>query len=408
MQVFFTIFILSFMPALLLAQGAPVITEKPAAVIKAKPARSAKSAEQRLLEVERRLQDFEAWYNEFYLQSRNRVSPFLGEKISFGGFFESALSHIGGPDMESQTSANSHILGLNIAADFNEKNRFVTQILHAVGYSVSNPNNNPAVTPAKRTFGTAMIVTLVAQAYLEMRRSDLLTIQTGIGYVPYGISYQQRELILFRRRSGPQMLNTSDASSIGLAFPLWMGLHIYGSSSLEKGRAGYNLYTFTPSMNSKTIGGGGRVYWSDLSSLTVGLSTQTADQGARGYWNSYGADIKIERESSGIIAEYARSKSSGEQTLESYYVEPYWNLDDGEWVLYVAADYINNPNHLAAVGVADPYEIWRYGFGANWLPMPNVRIRAGILKNDYLNSTDTIAGQERDNYAIDLSAGVAF
>ncbi|MCC2678768.1 MAG: hypothetical protein K0R29_1344 [Pseudobdellovibrio sp.] len=420
MKFLLPIFILSIVSVFAFAQG-PVSTpppspgspaaktssapSQPAPV--AKPAKSAKTTEQRIVELEQRLHDFEEWYNEFYLQSKNRVSPFLGEKISLGGFFETAISHVGGPDMETQTSANSNILGINLAAEFDENTRFVTQLLHAVGYSLSNPHNNPGVTPSKRAFGAPVIATLIAQAYVEIRRSELLIVQTGIGYAPYGAAYSQRELILFRRRGGPQLLSTSDSSSIGIAFPLWMGVNISGASVMEKGRVGYNLYTFSPSMNSKTIGAGARGFWSDSQNLTLGLSVQTADQGARGYWNSYAADVKYEYEKGGVVAEYAKSKTNGEKELESYYVEPYWNLKEGEWVLYVAADYINNPNRLSGV-TPDPYEIWRYGAGANWLPIPNVRVRAGILKNDYMNSTDTIAGQERDYYAIDLSAGVAF
>lgn len=46
-----------------------------------------KSVEDRLIELENHQRDFEQWYSEFYLQSKQRVSPFLGEKISLGGFF---------------------------------------------------------------------------------------------------------------------------------------------------------------------------------------------------------------------------------------------------------------------------------------------------------------------------------
>ncbi len=404
MNFLISVLILSFVPALVFGQSAPT---KPVTTTAAPASKAPKSAEQRLLEVERRLRELDEWYNEYYLQSKNRVSPFLGEKISFGGFFETAITHIGGPDMETQSSINSQLLGINLAAEFEDNTRFVTQIINGLSYTLSNANNNPGLTPAKRQFGAFAFGTLVAQAYLELRKSELVVLQMGLGYVPYGISQQQREPVLFRRRSGPQLASTSDGTSIGIAFPLWMGLHLSGSSSMEKGRTGYNLYTFTPTMNSKTIGGGSRLWWSDSQSLTLGLSLQTADQGTRGYWNSYGADIKYEAEKGGLVAEYAKSKSSGEKDIESYYVEPYWTLKDGEWVIYVAADYINNPNRVVT-SVADPYEIWRYGAGVNWLPIPNVRLRAGLLKNDYLNSTDTIAGQERDYYAIDLSAGVAF
>jgi len=418
MKTVLPIFILSIAPALVFAQSSvsasqaspgtsSVASPSSAQATNAKASKSPKSTEQRIVELERRIHDFEEWYSEFYLGSKNRVSPFLGEKISLGGFFETAITHLGGPDMETQTSANSNSLGINLSAEFNEKTRFVTQLFHSAAYTFNNPNNNPALVPSKRSYGAPNILTVAAQAFIEIRSSDLFVVQSGLGYAPYGIAYSQRELILFRRRGGPQLLSASDATSIGIAFPLWIGVHVSGMSSMEKGRAGYHLYTFSPPMNSKTIGAGARGFWSDSQNLTLGLSMQTADQGARGYWNSYAADVKYESDRGGVVAEYAKSKSNGEQELESYYVEPYWKLKEGEWVMYVTADYVHNPNRLSGA-IADPYEIWRYGAGANWLPIPNVRLRAGILKNDYMNSTDTIAGQERDYYAIDLSAGVAF
>src|SRR5688572_29309094 len=89
---------------------------------------TSKSTEQKLKDLERRMRDFEEWYSEYYVQSKNRVSPFLGEKITIGGFFETALTHLGGPDTQSQNSANSFLLGINLTAEFDENTRFVTQI----------------------------------------------------------------------------------------------------------------------------------------------------------------------------------------------------------------------------------------------------------------------------------------
>jgi hypothetical protein len=369
-----------------------------------------KSLEQRLLDLEERQREFEQWYTDFYLQSKDRVTPFLGEKISLGGFFETGITYLEGPDMTSQVSANSEILGINLAADFTERIKFVTQYLVATAFTLQNVNNNPglaAPNPPQRQYGQVVIASLVAHAYLEYRQSEAAVIQTGIGYVPFGIAMQEREPVLFKRRNGPQMLAAGDAASVGIAFPLWLGVNLSGAVPAGKGRVGYNLYTFSPTSNAKTLGGGTRLWWSDSQLLTLGISAQTADQGALGTYYSYGTDANLELERGGVLAEYARNVPTGQKAIESYYLEPYYNLADGEWVVYVAADYINNPIHTVGA-VADPYEVWRYGGGVNWLPIPNTRFRIGYLWNDYLHNTDMIAGQRRDYYSVDFSAGVAF
>jgi hypothetical protein len=371
---------------------------------------SGKTTEQRLRDLEERQHEFEQWYTDFYLQSKDRVTPFLGEKISLGGFFETGVSYYEGNDMPSQISANTQLLGINLAAEFNEKIRFVSQFLIATVYSLQNPNNNPLLTapnPPQRQFGQAVIASLVAHAYVEYRQSEAATFQSGIGYVPFGSAFQEREPVLFKRRSGPQMLGAGDASLVGIAFPLWMGVHMYGAVPFKKGRVGYDLYTFSPSTNAKSVGGGTRFWWSDSQIITLGASAQTADQGARGTFYSYGTDATLNLSMGGLIAEYAKSVTSGLKAIESYYIEPYYNFEDGEWVVFLAADYINNP--VRTVGtVPDPYEVWRYGGGVNWLPIPNTRFRLSYLANDYLNSTDEIAGQGRDYYTVDFSVGVAF
>ena len=90
--------------------------------------------EQRLLELETRQQAMEKWYTEFYVHGNNRVQPYLGEKVSLGGYFESAISVLSGTDMPKQSTATGHILGLNIAAEFSEKIRFVTQFVRICGH----------------------------------------------------------------------------------------------------------------------------------------------------------------------------------------------------------------------------------------------------------------------------------
>ena len=366
-----------------------------------------KNIEKRLLELENQQREFEQWYSEYYLQSKNRVSPFLGEKISIGGFFETSMTHNEGPDTESQTVADSHALGINIAADFNDRLRFVSQYLAVLSYSFLNPNNNPGLTQPERTFGSVSFLSLVAQAYIEYRQNEAFNLQMGLGYAPFGVAFQQREPVLFKRFNGPQMLSAASAKSVGLAFPLWMGLHLQGIFPMQNGRSGYDLYTFSPSTDPEGLGGGSRLWWSNSQNFTIGVSAQTAEQLDSSYY-SYGTDVNLEFEKWGLVSEYAKSVTSGDAPdIESYYVEPYINLVQGQWLIYAVADYINNQGN--AVGaVADPYEVWEFGGGVNWLPIPNARFRLGALTHDYQKNTDTINGQRRDYFSIDFSMGAAF
>lgn len=367
--------------------------------------RNKKTLEQRLLDVENQQREFEQWYSDYYLQSKGRISPFLGEKISLGGFYETAITQLSGPDTPDQLVASSNVLGINIAAEFNEKIRFVAQYLTALTYTLQNPHNNPALTPSIREYGAPYAGSLVAHAYVEYRDTEALILQTGIGYVPFGTAFGQREPTLLKRRGGPQMLEAGDGDSVGIAFPLWMGLHAQGSFILDKGRMGYDLYTFSPT-GSRKMGVGGRTWWSNSNNFTIGLSAQTSVL-KNGSYYSYGTDANFKLEDFGLIVEYARNLTSGSPAIVSYYLEPYYQLSQDEWLIYAVADYIDQPNHTVGA-VVDGYEKWLWGLGVNWLPMPNVRLRLAAFSHDYVKDSDSISGQYRDYCTLDFSGAIAF
>ena len=370
-----------------------------------------KSVEQRLLELEQEQKAMEKWYSDFYLQSQGRVSPFLGEKIALGGFFETGVTDLYGVDTKTQLSANSNTLGINIAADFTDNVRFVSQFLTALGFTIDNPNNNPNATPSRRAFHSIAIGSTVAQGYVEFSYSEIFNIQSGLGYAPYGHAYQLREPVLFIRRTGPQMINSTDIDTVGIANPLWSGLHIYGLALMPHGRSGYDVYTFTPFSNAQALGVGGRLWWEDLEHITFGISTQSGEETNNSYF-SYGTDLNLKYDRVGMTVEYAHNKISGDNpAAESYYAEPYYTFYNGEFLIYLAADYINLPQHTVASGftrISDAYKKWELGGGINWLPLPNTRFRLGYLKHDYVGATAVINGQDRDCDTIDFSTGIAF
>ncbi|AZZ35727.1 hypothetical protein CIK05_02565 [Bdellovibrio sp. qaytius] len=369
-----------------------------------------KTVEQRLLELEEHKRVIGDWYNNEYLAGKGRMSPFLSESISFGGFFEGGITNIYGDDMKNQTTTNSQGLGINLTAIFSDKIRFVTQTLTVLAVPLRNPHNNPSVTPfPQRKFAGTAIASTVTQGYLEMSQNDFFNFQMGLGYVPFGYIFQQRELALFHKRGGPQMLGYADGVNVGIVSALWTGVHISGRLPFSPKRMGYNFYTFTTDTDVTELGTGGRLWWAENENFTLGFSLQAGPQ-VDSHYLTRGIDVDVKYDRYGFIAEYAYSDySAGKLDAESYYIEPYMKFADGHWLVYVATDYLNVPARIDPfTKAADPITVWEHSVGVNWLPLQNVRLRLGYVKYDYVGETAIIKGQKRDWNSIDFSTGIAF
>lgn len=364
--------------------------------------------QQRINELEKKQSEFSDWYNNFYVLGKSRISPFLKNKISLGGYFETGIINIYGHDTENQLSAYSHDLGINISAEFSEKARFVAQTLTIVSIPFQNPHNNALLTPSTRKYSGLVFGSLVAQGYFEYSFNDTFNIQSGIGYAPFGIAHQQREPFLFHARGGPQFIN-ADGYDIALISPLWMGLHAYGLLPLTKKTVGYSLYSFTPGSNVKTLGFGGRLWWALSESVTTGISAQYGEREV-GSFLAQGFDIDVKHKNFGLIAEYGLVNSSGDAgDLEAYYVEPYYKFYENKWLVYLSAEYLHEPGRRnPATRLLDAFEKKFFGAGVNWLPISNAKLRLGYLKHIYLHEPDNVGNLEKDYDAVEFSTAIAF
>ncbi len=365
--------------------------------------------QQRLHDLEMQQKEIEDWYTNFYLLGKDRVGSFLDNKIFLGGYFETSISNISGPDMQTQTSSNNQALGISVTAELNENIRLVTQTLTAGGIPLRNQHNNPNLTPSHREYSGYVFGSLLAQGYLEYRPGNFFNLQAGLGYIPFGIAYQQREPVLFKKRGGPQMLLNDDGTGVGISSALWMGLHIYGFLPFEKKSMGYNLYTVPPASKVNMIGAGGRLWWAVSENLKTGVSFQYGEKVQSSYL-SQGVDIDFKHSNYGFLSEYAVVDYSGNDlSAKSYYFEPYYKLFEGRWVVFVNIEYIKLPTRVdAATQTPEPIEKRFYGAGVNWLPLPTTRLRLNYLKHDYIKETDSIDGQKRDYAQVELSMAVAF
>jgi hypothetical protein len=359
----------------------------------------------------KRMEELERQHEELIIQSQTRGDPvnsFLRDNFTLGGFFESGITGIEGKDTDLQVVNSSNILGFNLAAEYTPHIRFASQFLTGLAYPLKNPHNNPQGEPNKREFGSFIFGAVLTQGYVEYTFSPHLKIQAGLGYVPFGQALQQRELVLFWRRGGPQTIRTNQ-----LVSHLWSGIHLLGNFPIEGGgKWGYNLYTANPIDTGKVqmMGVGTRLWVSSYNDiLTAGLSSQIGKY-STGTDEIVGADTRMKFGRWQITSEYIRHVTQGADPY-SYYVEPGIYLSNEKFILFGFGDYSQSPLNelnLSSGPIDDSYKKWEYGAGINWLPSVYTRLRLTFTFNDYVGNSARLSGQNRDYQSVDLSVGVAF
>ena len=335
-------------------------------------------------------------------QSGSHVYSFLKDGLTLGGFFESSYTLLQGPGTKFQATNSTNLLGLNLAAEFSNDLHFVSQFVTGLSIPLQNSHNDPRAAIKRREYSGVGFGAVLTQGFLEYSVNDHTHVQFGFGYVPFGFAAQQREIVLFVRRSGPQILRTTELLS-----PLWSGFNFRQRFNSGSKVWGYNIYTFTRFEDPKIPGVGGRTWWtSNEERFMTGLSLQTAKY--RGEIEEVvGADVKIRFSNFVITSEYARHLSDHMKDPWSAYIEPGYFIYQEEILLYTFVDYSESTLNKTGT-LSDPYHKFEFGGGVNWLPTSYTRLRLGLTYNDYVHDRAVVQGQNRDYASVDLSVGVAF
>lgn len=368
-------------------------------------------SEDRLDILTKRIEELERQQEELIIQSQTRGTPvnsFLRDSFTLGGFLETGITEIEGEDTDLQVINSSNILGFNLAADYSPQLHFASQFLTGLSYPLKNIHNNPDGEPAQREFGSFIFGAILTQGYVEYTFSPQFKIQAGLGYVPFGQALQQRELVLFWRRGGPQAIRTTN-----LVSQLWSGIHLLGDFAINGGGEwGYNFYTANPIDTSdvQMMGVGGRLWISSYNDIFTGGVSGQVGKYSTGTDEILGADARLKFGRWVITSEYIRHVTDGEDPY-SYYVEPGVFLAEEKFILFGFGDYSQDPRNELKTSTAtidDSYKKWEYGAGINWLPSAYTRFRLTFTYNDYIGSSARLKGQNRDYHSVDLSVGVAF
>lgn len=353
----------------------------------------------------KRIEQLEKHQSELLLessQSGSHVYSFLKDGLTLGGFFESSYTLLQGPDTKFQATNSSNLLGLNVAAEFSSDLHFASQLVTGLTIPLQNLHNDPRSSIKRREYAGVGLGAVLTQGSLEYAVNDHTNIQVGFGYVPFGFAAQQREIVLFVRRGGPQILRTTELLS-----PLWSGAHFRQRFNSGTKVWGYNIYSFTRFEDPKIPGIGGRGWWtSNEETFMTGLSVQTAKYHGE-IEEVVGADLRVRFSDFLITSEYARHLSDNKKDPWSAYFEPGYFIYQEEILLYTFIDYSESPLNRTGT-ISDPYHKYELGTGINWLPTSYTRLRMGLTYNDYVHDRAVIQGQNRDYTSLDLSVGVAF
>lgn len=364
------------------------------------------NAQSQIDQLTKRIEILEKNQEDILLQSSdetNKVNTFLNSHFSLGGFFEPSYTIFQGKDTSFKAASASNLLGLNLSAEYSTKLKFVSQLLTGLTFPVQNIHNDPRNTAyPQRAFGPPSFGAILSQGYLEYDFGDGSYLQGGQGYAPFGYAAQQRELVLFIRRGGPQILRTTE-----LFNPLWSGFHFHHMIDQGKYRIGYNVYSFTRLENAEVPGLGARI-WIEATGgkIGTGLSVQSAKYNGH-IEEIYGYDLKLQNEDFLMTGEYAIHFRTDSDNSWSAYLEPSVFLYKEEVLFYTFVDFAQSAANKTGP-LPDPYQQYEYGTGLNWLPTSYTRLRTGVTLHDYVHGNAVILGKNRDYISLDISAGVAF
>jgi hypothetical protein len=361
-------------------------------------------SDDRIDKLTKRVNELELQQQELMYQaseSNSQVNSFIHDNLTLGGFFEPSYTLISGPDTVFQASNSSNLLGINLASDFSNKLRFVSQFQIGLAFPLQNIHNDPRY-GTKREFGSRTFGSTLTQGYLDYSIGETTHLSGGVGYAPFGQAPQLRELVLFVRRGGPQILRTNELLS-----PLWSGFHFYDRLNIGVNNWGYNVYSFNRPEDPRIPGLGARVWWSSRDeALITGFSIQSAKYNHK-IDEIVGADLKAHLFKFILTAEFTRHFKTQSDPWTAY-IEPSYFIHEEDLLLYTFVDFAQSALNKTAGTIADPFQKFEYGGGLNWLPTVFTRIRLGLTLHDYIQDNDVIQGKNRDYTSMDISVGVAF
>ncbi len=352
--------------------------------------------------------------------SRAVVHAFDGMQLDLGGFMHTAFTHING-DQGSASSFDR--LTFEILAKVKFSERFSAFFAQAF-IRESNTRFNDTFrrkNPGMVFSGAGGVKTPLVIAWANYRYNDAFNIRVGRYITPFGIINIEHFPALLLDTEQPQFLRPFSGDTI---FPNFLtgaqghGKFFFGDNYLQ-----YYAYTgvFTGSSPERFYSGARLAYTVSEWGATMGINggwgrrslttapPDTTVVGSDTTFGMIGGDLLIDKGpilwKTELFFTNEDSNAGGNRT--AFYTQPAYRITD-QWIAFYRYDFLNDGSLLVQSGGRNstPGNSTEHMIGVNYLPVPNVRLRATLARKDW--SKGRLGAPDADATIFQLSGTFSF
>ena len=355
--------------------------------------------------------------------SRAIVHAFDAMELDFGGFLHSAFTHIHG-DKGSAASFDRLTFEILLKAQFSKRfSAFFAQAF--VRESNTRFTDTFQRTSPGFTFsGSGGVKTPLVIAWANYMQSDHFNIQIGRYITPFGIINIEHFPAILLDTEQPQFLRPFSGDTI---FPNFItGAQVHGKFFWDDNALQYNLYTgvFTGSSPEQFYGGMRVGYTVGSLGTTLGLNLGTGKRSLRptvpdttnvpnnATFYMYGVDLLIDKGPvlwKNELFFTDEDRGAGGNRV-GFYTQPAYRITD-QWIVFYRYDFLNDGKlQVVPAGggprLHTPGNSTEHVLGLNYLPVPNVRLRATATWKEF--SSGRLRAPNADAQIFQLSGTFSF
>ncbi len=327
--------------------------------------------------------------------SRAVVNAFDSLKLDIGGFFHSAFTYAKGED-SSATSFNRQNFELLISAELNKQwtGFFAGGFLRESDDAFALGNTNDPAFNSKNK--NPLII-----GWVNFANSDAFNVRIGRFITPHGIINIEHFPATLLDPEQPQFLRPFSGDTI---FPNFStGVQLHGSTYLnEDHKLQYYVYLSNFAGNPEENRAGAMLEYEFTENLTFGVDLAQGERTTGNDYDMIGAHALIEIGQLSWKTEYY-STSEDSSILgdrNGGYTQPSWHISP-EWTVFYRYDMLDNGTK----------ETTENAVGLNYLPYPNIRLRAVYTQksfDSYINVADGSELPEADADIFQISGTFSF
>lgn len=355
--------------------------------------------------------------------SRAIVHAFDAMQLDFGGFLHSAFTHIHG-DQGSASSFDRLTFEILLKAQLSRRfSAFFAQAFVRES-NLRFTDTFQRTSPGFGFSGSGGVKTPLVIAWANYMHRDSLNIQVGRYITPFGIINIEHFPAILLDTEQPQFLRPFSGDTI---FPNFItGAQAHGKFFLDEDILQYNLYTgvFTGSTPEQFYSGARVAYTHGTFGATLGLNVGTGKRsltptapdttriGNNATFYMYGVDLLIDK--GPILWKnelfFTDEDNGAGGNRAGFYTQPAYRITE-EWIVFYRYDFLNDGKiQVVPAGggprLHTPGNSTEHVVGLNYLPVPNVRLRAIATWKEF--SSGRLGAQKADAQIFQLSGTLSF